>query len=760
MGFSIAMLSTYPPAQCGIATFAHALGSNLLEQGGDVSIVRVAQSHDQDWLLHEPSLIAGNVDSTMRVAQFLNLHDLVIVQHEYGIYGGLDGAEIIDLLKLIRRPILTVLHTVLTHPSPHQHSVMRQITQQSSALVTMTQTAKDRLIDGWNIDPSDVTVIPHGARDNRRSGNKGKRDDERPVFLTWGLLGEGKGIEWAIRALGGMNEVSPVPRYRIVGETHPRVKERRGEIYRERLVALTQAMNVEHMVEFEDRYLTLAELQDEVSQADVVVLPYDSKEQVTSGVLIEAIAAGKPVISTEFPHAVEVLSDGSGLVVPQGDALALRAAMHRVLTDPELANQMADIAHRQADAVLWPNVARRYLTLARNVASTVDLRDRKMALTRHHEVRQTVSAADRQRPRRSEARMELGATALIDAPPTINYPSTEQVHPFQHLFRMSTPLGIFEHCLGNDVRIEHGYCLDDTARALTLTVRTPNDAAVNVLTSTYFALVLNAISDDGRMHNRRGVDGKWSDIPTVGDHWGRAIRALGSVVVATGDDQLRYDAVQAIQRALHARSPWLRSIAGAIVGCADVLSVDPSNESAQQYLIETRPVLAHSRADSVWPWPENRLTYGNAQIPEAMMALGHATHDEELLDDGLRLLTWLVSEQSEPQWLSMVPASGRARGDVHPAFDQQPIEVATLAEAAARALQITGEHHWADVLAQCAAWFLGANDSGLPLFNLRTGGGHDGLEPHSVNDNQGAESTIAALTTFQLADRLSVWSRA
>ena len=624
----------------------------------------------------------------------------------------------------------------------------------------MTQTAKDRLIDGWHVDPAEVTVIPHGARDNRRSGNKGKRDEERPVFLTWGLLGEGKGIEWAIRALGGMRDVSPPPRYRIVGETHPRVKERRGEIYRERLIALTQALNVEHIVEFEDRYLTLNELQDEVSRADVVVLPYDSKEQVTSGVLIEAIAAGKPVISTEFPHAVEVLSDGSGLVVPQGDAQALRAAMHRVLTDPELAEQMSVVAHRQADAVLWPNVARRYLTLGRNVASIVDVRDRKMALTRSHPVRQTVSAADQRRPRRTEARMELRSGTLIDAPPTISYPRAEQAHSFQHLFRITTPLGIFEHCLGNEARIEHGYCLDDAARALTLTVRTHGDVAVDVLTSTYFAFVLNAISDDGRMHNRRGVDGQWSDLPTVGDHWGRAIRALGSVVVATQDNQLRYDAVQAVQRSLQARSPWLRSIAGAAVGCADILSADPGNEPARRYLLQTQPLLSHSRSSNEWPWPEDRLTYGNAQIPEAMIALGNAISDERLVTDGLRLLTWLVREQSEPEWLSMVPASGRARGDVHPAFDQQPIEVATLAEAAARALQITGEHHWADVLAQCAAWFLGANDSGLPLFNLRTGGGHDGLEPHSVNDNQGAESTIAALTTFQLADRLSVWSRA
>jgi glycosyltransferase involved in cell wall biosynthesis len=758
MGFSIAMLSTYPPAQCGIATFAQALSNHLLDQGGDLSIVRVEQNHNVEWLLNEPTLVPGDFDSMMRVAQFLNLHDVVVVQHEYGIYGGADGEDLIDLLRHVRRPIISVLHTVLTNPTPHQHLVMRQLTNRSNALVTMTQTAKDRLIEGWQVNPDDVTVIPHGALDYRTLTPIIRPEEHRPVLLTWGLLGEGKGIEWAIRALAGLRDLSPLPRYRVVGQTHPRVRERRGEIYRERLTALAEAMDVVDLVEFEDRYLPASEIAAELANADVIVLPYDSREQVTSGVLTEAIAAGKPVISTAFPHAVELLSDGSGVLVPQGDAAALRAAMRRVLTDAEFTDGLAKVAHSQADSLLWPNIARKYLTLSRNVAGTVDLRDRKMVLSRKPEIQHTVAAANRRIPR-TQARMELDADTLLDEQPKVVMDDPAPRHTFEHLFRLTTPLGIFEHCLGIQPRIDHGYCLDDAARALTLTIRADQDPAVNILMRTYFAFVVSAISDDGRMHNRRASDGRWTDQPTVGDHWGRAIRALGSVAVATNDDELRYDSVDAVRRALVARTPWLRSMAGAVVGCADVVKVDPTSKEALAYLRETRQYFTFKPRSDVWPWPEPRLSYGNAQIPEAMLAMGTALEDGALITQGLDLLTWLVSEESTSEWLSVVPVGGRGPGDPKPAFDQQPIEVSTLAEACSRAYELTGESQWADVMAQSAAWFLGANDTGLPVFNLTTGGGHDGLERTSVNANQGAESTIAALSTFQCADRLSVWSR-
>jgi glycosyltransferase involved in cell wall biosynthesis len=720
--------------------------------------VRVEQNHNVEWLLNEPTLVSGDIDSQMRVAQFLNLHDVVIVQHEYGIYGGADGEDLIDLLRHVRKPVITVLHTVLTNPTPHQHLVMMQLINRSTAIVTMTQTAKDRLTQGWQIDPDDVTVIPHGALDYRHEQPVERPDDHRPILLTWGLLGEGKGIEWAIRALAGLRDLNPLPRYRVVGQTHPRVIERRGEIYRERLVALTEAMDVADLVEFEDRYLPASEIAGELRNADIIILPYDSREQVTSGVLTEAIAAGKPVISTAFPHAVELLSDGSGVLVPQGDASALRAAMRRVLTDGSFTDGLARVAHEQAESLLWPTIARKYLTLAKNVAATVDLRDRKMVLSRGTAIRPAVAAAD-VRTRRVQADYQLDGASVLEDELAVTTPELPLRHPFQHIFRLTTPLGIFEHSLGAQPRIEHGYCLDDAARALALTIRADAEPAVNVLIRTYFAFVTGAIKDDGRMHNRRGPDGQWTDQPSVGDHWGRAIRALGTVAVATTDDQLRYDAVDGVRRALVTRSPWLRSMAGAVTGSADVLSVDPDNQQVLRYLRDTREYLSFRPRDENWPWPEPRLTYANAQIPEAMIAMGQALSDTELLEEGLALLSWLIREQSAPEWLSVVPTGGRGPGDSKPAFDQQPIEVSTLADACSRAFNITGDPRWIDVVAQCASWFLGANDTGLPMFNLTTGGGHDGLERTRVNANQGAESTIAALSTFQLADRLAVWAR-
>ena len=267
-------------------------------------------------------------------------------------------------------PIVTVLHTVLTRPSANQHRVLAELVDHSAALVTMTTTARDRLVAGWGVDPALVSVIPHGAEDNRSPimPLPNGRTRQRTV-LTWGLLSEGKGIEWALLGLAQLRQRMPLPDYRVVGQTHPRVLEHEGEAYRNRLVALTHSLRLTPNVRFDSRYLAGPDLREVVRRADVVLLPYDSREQVTSGVLTEAVAAGKPVISTRFPHAVELLSSGAGLLVPQRDPIAIADALERVLTVHGLADQMASTSRRLAASLLWPAVARRYLELASSVQS-------------------------------------------------------------------------------------------------------------------------------------------------------------------------------------------------------------------------------------------------------------------------------------------------------------------------------------------------------------------------------------------------------
>lgn len=363
MGARIGMLSTYPPTQCGIATFSEALVTHLVAAGADVGLVRLVDAPAppvplvvEQWVTAEPAAAA---------AATLDDYDVAVVQHEYGIYGGPDGQDLLDLVARLNVPVVAVLHTVLTRPSRNQHRVMAELVDHAAALVTMTTTARDRLITGWGVDPDRVTVIPHGAEDNRSAivpfpnGNTRRRR-----VLTWGLLSEGKGIEWALLGLAELRRRMPLPDYEVVGQTHPRVLEREGEAYRDRLVEMTASLHLAERVRFDRRYLSSPDLREVVRQADVILLPYDSPDQVTSGVLTEAVAAGKPVISTNFPHAVELLSSGAGLLVPPRDPSALAVALERVLTIHGLADRMAATSRNLAASLLWPTVAARYLELA------------------------------------------------------------------------------------------------------------------------------------------------------------------------------------------------------------------------------------------------------------------------------------------------------------------------------------------------------------------------------------------------------------
>jgi glycosyltransferase involved in cell wall biosynthesis len=295
----------------------------------------------------------------------LNGFDVVVIQHEYGIFGGADGQDVLDVVRAVTRPIIVVLHTVLTTPSVNQRAIIEELVLLSHTVVTMTQTAKDRLVSGYATAPDKVRVIPHGATDIRLEGRVDDRDeDPAPVVLTWGLLGEGKGIEWGISAMAQLRDIHPAPTYHIVGRTHPKVLERDGEAYRHGLQTRARDLGVDDAVAFDARYLETTALSRLVHEADVVLLPYDSRDQVTSGVLVEAVTAGKPVVSTSFPHAVELLSSGAGLLVERQDPDAIAAALRRVLTEPGLADSLSAEANRLSPQLLWGAVAQQYRDLA------------------------------------------------------------------------------------------------------------------------------------------------------------------------------------------------------------------------------------------------------------------------------------------------------------------------------------------------------------------------------------------------------------
>lgn len=366
MSVSYGFLSTYPSTECGLATFTAALLAELRDgsPATPVGVVRIVDQPGRSTraeVVHH--LVTGSPGGEAEAAAILNNFDVAVVQHEYGIYGGPDGDQVLAILDRVTVPVIIVLHTVLVAPTPHQREVLERVVALADAVVTMTPTARRRLFDGYKVDQGRVTLIPHGAPDNR-SPDRQMPAGSRPTILTWGLLGPGKGVEWVIDALVELRDLDPAPRYLVVGETHPKVVEREGETYRHSLMARAAADGVGQLVDFEARYLGVEALNRVVAGADVVILPYDSREQVTSGVLVEALAAGKPVIATGFPHAVELLGLGTGLVVPHRDARAMAQALRRVLTEPGLADRMGARAAALAPQLLWPAVAQRYRELA------------------------------------------------------------------------------------------------------------------------------------------------------------------------------------------------------------------------------------------------------------------------------------------------------------------------------------------------------------------------------------------------------------
>ncbi|MEO8528810.1 MAG: glycosyltransferase [Pseudolysinimonas sp.] len=361
-------LSTYPPTRCGLASFTDSLASAIPRASdADARIVRV-----DDLVPTGPPVLGArtivvddlrpaSLNSRIAAAAALSSCDVAIIQHEFGIYGGRDGDEILDVLDRITAPCVVVLHTVLERPSAHQRWLVERIAGLASAVVVMTRTAHDLLERHSRIAMSKVHVIPHGVPD--WSHAHVADPTRRPTVLTWGLLGPGKGIEWGIQAFALLSTMKPAPLYRIVGQTHPKVLADSGDAYRQSLVRLARELGISDNVEFDDGYQSAEQLAAIVASSDVVLLPYDTRDQTTSGVLVEAIAAGKPVVATRFPHSIELLGNGAGILVDHESPQQIATALHRVLGRREVAADLAEAALAGAPSAIWSEVASGYRAL-------------------------------------------------------------------------------------------------------------------------------------------------------------------------------------------------------------------------------------------------------------------------------------------------------------------------------------------------------------------------------------------------------------
>ncbi len=361
---SFGILSTYPPTACGLATFTAALANGLTANGADVSVVRISDGPPSTSTPVIGELVNGSPASVAACAELLNRSDVAVIQHEYGIYGGVDGDEVVDIIEGLRVPSIVIAHTILKDPTPHQRSVLEAVAALADQVVVMSEAAAQRLCRDFDVDRRKVKTVPHGAT---IPTNATVMRGGRPTLLTWGLLGPGKGIERVIEAMGSLNDLPGRPRYLVAGRTHPKVLAADGEAYRDARTEQARRSGVADSVCFDAGYRSVSTLTALVQSAAVVVLPYDSTDQVTSGVLVDAIASGRPVVATAFPHAVELLNSGAGIVVGHDDPDALASALRRILTQPRLAGAMAAEARRLAPEMAWPVVAGAYLKLAHGI---------------------------------------------------------------------------------------------------------------------------------------------------------------------------------------------------------------------------------------------------------------------------------------------------------------------------------------------------------------------------------------------------------
>jgi len=362
------VVSSSPPTACGIATFTTALGTALTRRGDEVRIVRIVQTGDEAATSPFEQVAALRADDPWSIDQAsaaLNRCDVALIQHEFGLYGGRDGEDVVAVMAAVQVPVVTILHTVLVTPTVHQRALMNRVISLSTCVVVMSNAALATLRLNYHLGDVVVRVIPHGAAVGLVPADSDPTD--RAMLLTWGLIGPGKGIEWVIDALAFLRDLEPTPFYVVAGRTHPKVLAFAGDTYRHGLERRVQENGVGDMVFFDNHYRSLASLNSLISASAMVVLPYDSPEQSTSGVLVDAIAAGRPVVATSFPHSVEMLSSGAGLIVGHRDPAAIAAAIRSILTNPAVAGAMTSEARRIAPSLSWDAVALRYLDLSRSL---------------------------------------------------------------------------------------------------------------------------------------------------------------------------------------------------------------------------------------------------------------------------------------------------------------------------------------------------------------------------------------------------------
>jgi glycosyltransferase involved in cell wall biosynthesis len=745
----IGFIGNYTPRQCGIATFTTDLCEAVAAEFNNISCIALPINDIEGGYDYPPrvrfEIEQEDILSYRRAADFLNINnvDLVSVQHEYGIYGGGAGSHILALLRELRMPVVTTLHTVLQEPTPPQRYVLKEVAALSDRVVVMSERAIEFLQNVYKVQPDKIDFIPHGIPDVSFVDPNFNKDlfgvEGKTILLSFGLLSANKGLETVIAALPDILARYPDVVYMIVGATHPHVLREEGETYRQSLKRLADELGVNDYVIFHNRFVSLEELTKFISVADIHITPYLNPAQITSGALAYTIGAGKAVISTPYWYAEELLTDNRGALVPFSNPIALAEQVIDLLENESKRHAMRRQAYLFSRNMIWSEVAKQYK-----------------------------ESFERARAERCFFIPPNGAVKPIG-----RHPNELPLLKLDHLNRMTDDTGMLQHATFTIPNYQDGYCIDDNARALIVNLHLTelnvnNLNALNLATRNLSFIRYAFNPETGRFRNFMDYQRNWLEESGSDDSHGRTLKALGTVLGRSNIPALQNMAgwlfEQALPAILETTSP--RAWAFTLIGIDEYLRRYDGDRRADQIrdkLAGRLLDLYHQCRTDDWQWFELSLTYCNAVLSHAMLISGHRTSDETMTNIGLESLSWLADlQRAKVAGGHFVPIGSngfyeqtyeRAR------FDQQPVEAQTMASACLEAYRITGDNCWLLEAQRAFEWFLGRNDLNLSLYDPTTGGCRDGLHPDRVNENQGAESTLAFLQTlleFRLIENASI----
>jgi glycosyltransferase involved in cell wall biosynthesis len=742
----VAFIGNYLPRKCGIATFTSDLVDAFEEQFPEIQTLTLAMN-DTDEGYSYPSQVRYEIPQDDRLeyeraANFLNQHavDIISLQHEYGIYGGLAGSHILTLLRNVTAPVVTTLHTILETPLPEQFRVMKEIIRHSNRLVVMSQRSKKLLQEVYGAPLGKIDLIHHGIHDVPfvdPGFYKDKFEAEgRFVILTFGLLSRNKGLEYVIEALPEVVEHYPNVLYLVLGSTHPHVVLQEGEEYREYLQKRVKELGLENNVLFMDQFVNLKDLKEFIGAADVYITPYLGQEQIVSGTLAYTAGAGKAVISTPYRYAEELLADGRGLIVPFRDSKAIAEKILYLLDNEAERNAMRKRAYLFGRDMIWPNVAQRYFE------SFEEAR------------RQNVS--------------QLFAIPVSGF--SNNHIQEVSALKLDHMHRMSDSTGMLQHAVFNVPNYNEGYTTDDNARALIASVQLEELNGISdrlnldertltlnrELCRRYLAFLWYAFNPNKkRFRNFMAYNRTWLEEVGSEDSHGRSLWALGTVLGQSNNTGLLGMASRLFEMAIASPVdfPSPRSWAFTLLGTQRYLERFPGDRAValvQDTLAEKLMQAFKINQAQEWPWLEDIVTYCNPVLPQALIRYGLSSENNEAIEIGLNSLEWLMKIQLSKQgWIMPIGSRGfYKRGSEIVYFDQQPVEVYSMISACLDAYRVTRELRWYHMADQAFEWFLGRNALGIPVYDEQSGGCRDGLHIDRLNENQGAESTLAFIQSM------------